>query len=481
MYKKSELCIKVENRITPTFQSSIGVKQGDVLSPNLFKIFINDLPDIFLKTSGAVNVNDNRVDCLMYADDIVILSETQDGLQERMNLLSSYCSKWCLNVNISKTNVVIFNKSGRLLKHPIFYNNTPITVSTKYKYLGIIISNNGNFSQCKTDLYKKSMKACFKLQNCLSSSSPSIDTYLHLYDHTIKPILTHGSEIWGMFSTNSASCKKESNYCFEKIFLLGHSELSHTKFLKYILGVNKKASNLAVMSELGRYPLYFSIILSMIKYCYRLEEQEKGLLFDSYICNKNLHLSNINTWYSSILYIMNELQLPNLKMKLCTISKLVKQKLTNSFNTYWNKEKINLVFSNKGKLDTYFSLKSCFGKEKYLFIKDFSIRQSICKLRISAHPLNIEAGRYKKIPRSDRKCTKCSNEDIEDEKHFMIDCIFYENYRKPFFGSISHYNQNFKNMSNEAKFIWLLTNEDERILKELGLYIKMCLQYRGKN
>jgi hypothetical protein len=52
-------------------------------------------------------------------------------------------------------------------------------------------------------LYKKSMKAYFKLQNCLSSTNRSIDTFLHLYDHTIKPILTYGSEIWGMFSVDS--------------------------------------------------------------------------------------------------------------------------------------------------------------------------------------------------------------------------------------------------------------------------------------
>jgi hypothetical protein len=35
--------------------------------------------------------------------------------------------------------------------------------------------------------------------------------------------------------------------------------------MKYILGVNRKASNIAVMSELERYPIYFSVILSMLK------------------------------------------------------------------------------------------------------------------------------------------------------------------------------------------------------------------------
>lgn len=55
---------------------------------------------IFENVTASVNVNNSKIDCLMYADDIVILSETQEGLQQRMNLLHTYCSKWCLNVNL---------------------------------------------------------------------------------------------------------------------------------------------------------------------------------------------------------------------------------------------------------------------------------------------------------------------------------------------------------------------------------------------
>jgi hypothetical protein len=46
----------------------------------------------------------------------------------------------------------------------------------------------------------------------------------------------------------------------------------------------------------------------LLKYCHRLEGQQEGLLFDAYICNKELHFSKINTWYSSILYIIDELK-----------------------------------------------------------------------------------------------------------------------------------------------------------------------------
>ena len=92
MYNRSELCVKIGDVLTPNFYSQIGVKQGDVLSPNLFKIFINDLPDAFKERQDAVDINRRRIDCLMYADDIVIFSSSKAGLQKRLDDLSKFCT-----------------------------------------------------------------------------------------------------------------------------------------------------------------------------------------------------------------------------------------------------------------------------------------------------------------------------------------------------------------------------------------------------
>ena len=322
------------------------------------------------------------------------------------------------------------------------------------------------------------MKACFKLQHCLSSTNPSVETLLHLYDHTIKPILIYGSEIWGMFSVDSSSCRKTSDYCLEKIFSNGHTEQSHMKFLKYILGVNRKTANIAVMSELGRYPIYFSVILAMLKFCHRLESFQEGLLYDAYICNKDLHFSKISTWYSSILYIMDKLKINSLNLKLGQLCKQVKNIMFKSFLNFWHSVKLNATSSNRGKLNTYFYLKSHFGKEKYLEINNFKTRQSICKIRISAHSLNIETGRYKNIERSERKCTNCFMGDVEDEQHFIMNCPLYENIRKIFFHKIINVCPNFRYMDTKSKFFWIFTNEDKQILKELGSFIDECFSLR---
>ena len=74
MYLQSTLCVKVNDKITNTFKSLVGVRQGDVLSPNLFKNFINDLTAYLSSSLDPVYLNDKRLDCLMYADDVILLA-----------------------------------------------------------------------------------------------------------------------------------------------------------------------------------------------------------------------------------------------------------------------------------------------------------------------------------------------------------------------------------------------------------------------
>ena len=104
--------------------------------------------------------------------------------------------------------------------------------------------------------------------------------------------------------------------------------------MKYILGVNRKASNIAVMSELERYPIYFSVILSMLKYFHRLKNLSEGLLYDAFVCNKELNSCQTNTWYSSILLILNKMNISNVNVYVGTLCNNVKKKLCDSFLSY---------------------------------------------------------------------------------------------------------------------------------------------------
>jgi hypothetical protein len=109
----------------------------------------------------------------------------------------------------------------------------------------------------------------------------------------------------------------------------------HQKFCKYILGVHKKATAV-VLSELGRHPLYFNIVKSMLNYYLRLVKTGSTfpLLNDAYIESKLLHNTKKSSWYSSIRFVLDKVS-----------------SLLNVDSSKINGEKLKVILLKTGKKD----------------------------------------------------------------------------------------------------------------------------------
>lgn len=196
---------------------------------------------IFDVTCDPTLIDNKRIYCLMYADDVILISESANGLQNCLNKLSDYCETWNLCINIDKTKVMIFNKSGKVIRKYIFrYNDHVLEITNKYKYLGILFKPSGSFTKATELLCKKAKKALFCIYKTLNSDKLNILPNLKLFDSCVKPILLYCSEVLCLETLLKDNANVESrHFLFQPV-------LVQVKFAKYILGVNKTASNLAV-------------------------------------------------------------------------------------------------------------------------------------------------------------------------------------------------------------------------------------------
>ena len=95
----------------------------------------------------------------MYTDDVILISESANGLQNCLNKLSDYCETWNLCINIDKTKGMIFNKSGKAIRKYVFrYNDHVLEITNEYKYLGILYKPSGSFTKATEVLCKKAKK-----------------------------------------------------------------------------------------------------------------------------------------------------------------------------------------------------------------------------------------------------------------------------------------------------------------------------------
>ncbi len=108
MYSNSKFTAKKDNFMSDVGLSEKGVRQGDGLSPLLFNVFINDIDQIFdTSLSYPVSLDTTKLNCLVYADDLLLLSDTKEGLQSCLDSLELYCDSWKLKINTDKTKIMI--------------------------------------------------------------------------------------------------------------------------------------------------------------------------------------------------------------------------------------------------------------------------------------------------------------------------------------------------------------------------------------
>ena len=89
------------------------VRQGDNLSPTLFNIYINDLALVLKKMNLGVTIGNLHVCILLYADDIVLISKSEQNLQIMLDMVNSWCNKWQMKINNKNTKIIHFRNATK--------------------------------------------------------------------------------------------------------------------------------------------------------------------------------------------------------------------------------------------------------------------------------------------------------------------------------------------------------------------------------
>ena len=473
MYSNCKSCIKNGGLLSNTFSCLSGVRQGDVMSPNLFNIYINDLPSIFDGDSDSPKLKDSSVHCLMYADDLVLMSLSEVGLQYKLDKLYEYCKKWGLEVNTKKTQVMAMSNSSEGVPNSIMrIGDAALEWVNSYKYLGILINANGDFLPTSENLCVRGWKASFKIKSALKDVDVNPELQLKLFDTLVKPVICYNGEIWGVMN-NVFNSKNDSQF-WERVSKLP-VENFQIKLCKIVLGVHSKAHNGAVMGELGRLPLFLNIMKSVLKYIIHLDEVkcDRPLLNAAILEDGNLCVGK--SWRKRVDKIISLFQ--------CKISETMDGKYINemyekmklSYLLHWRKM-LGDESSQEGKLYLYRRIKSHFGMEPYLGdIVKLKFRRAVTAFRLSAHNLEIETGRYVgktvgnkcRVQREDRFCCFCYNEFkdkiLGDEVHAILKCPQFTVFRQSFQARFEKLVPNLKELSDTDRLIYMLTCEGDSI------------------
>ena len=190
-YQDLRCRVKWDGYLGDWFKISAGVRQGGVLSPDFYNIYVDGMITILQASGIGCYVRDIFAAALLYADDVCILAPSLKGLQRLLDICSSYCSVWDICLNPKKTKNMYFGKCAEMTYKPSM-NGSPIDFVSEWKYLGVVLKTGKRFGCSVSERVKSFYRS---LNSILRVEGRSDDmVLLRLIEAHSVPILTYAIE-----------------------------------------------------------------------------------------------------------------------------------------------------------------------------------------------------------------------------------------------------------------------------------------------
>ena len=217
-----------------------GVRQGAILSPLLYSIFVNDLLHLLSSSGHGVSIGGIFCGSPMYADDLALIAESSAALQSMFDLVHNFSIQWHYQLNALKSAVLVFGESASFRsryrpQRQWHIGSAVIQERDSYHHLGVLRSVSTS-SISRTSERCSSCRSVFYSLNALGSRAGCLHplTSLRLYKSYCLPILLYGCELWSLTQT--------------ELTLL---ERTHRKILRTISGMPIRCKSLALQQSLG--------------------------------------------------------------------------------------------------------------------------------------------------------------------------------------------------------------------------------------
>jgi hypothetical protein len=344
---------------------------------------------------------------------------------------------------------MIFER-GRHTFYDFFLYNTEIEIVNTFKYLGILLTKSGNWNQTQKRIAQHASRSLSNVFTVFNQITLPLKNKIELFDSLVSPILNFSAEVWGTHSSPEV-------------------EAIHSKFCRKLLGVKLSTNREALYGELGRFPMWLSRHIIILKYWVKiLKSDRESILYKSYLniktdMEQGNHYNNAN-WAYKIKNILDSNELGFIWQYQDTINidfGALKFQLLRMFKQKWYH-----TINNSNRLETYGLIKYDLEMEKYLtFIKESKFRIALTRFRVSSHNLRIEEGRYENIQRNERICQNCNNNQIENEYHFLLICPKHQTLRNTYLPKF------YFTWPTIQKFISLLSSNNKKVLLNLSKFI----------
>ena len=473
LYDQVYCCVAVNGALGEPVRTTTGTKQGSELSPLLFGLFIEVLHDLIkLKLPGAGPVLGSlRVPDIMYADDVALVSSDPAEAQQLLDVLDVFCRLFDMEVNLAphKTCVVVFRRPRAHVPRGfrLSYRGREVARQKQYTYLGALLHETNGLSGAADALAAAGSKAMHALlTRCRRTNLTQFDMKSRLFDALVEPVLSYASHIWGPLTFKQLRASPFNP----------KSEKVHTAYLRIMAGAGKSTSLDVIYRDFHRLPIMYHWVVLAVRWWNKMSQAQQGgpsMAGCAWVEDVKLAVAGCATcWSSHVLRTMCSLGLLDHGWRQQPLEGLlalsweeptVQHALNSFFRSRWQGP-----FHDDPRLAPTKGVAMCHSAKWVLPVDPatdhydrasapahtrlclpFARLRNLAQLRLGCAHLEVEQGRKcrPKIPRHDRLCKLCSagsatpahrvtvlnrtgtNRNVEDLKHFLLECPAYDDLR----------------------------------------------------
>ena len=486
-YSEVPLSVKTPAGLTSPFLCTVGLKQGEPSSPDLFGFYIDDLPHCIeaLGPNAALpTLQGSSIPPLLHADDVAITSTTIAGLQLQLLALEKYAATWGLQISLAKTKLMQLSgaaaNSNLTARPTVIVCGQALPWVRDFVYLGVPFYESGEMdAPMAEERLRKGRRSMAALRyRCAQLGITQPALIAKLFDTTVVSTLGYGIELWGpgYLLRDAVLTQKDG------------AEVLHREFLRRVLGVRHTTPNLVTYAEFGRFPLrYF-----WQKQVYSFWQRVSGLATTgareilAVALKDNMQLAaqqrqegmavDQQAWAGKVAALLATLDIdvdltavpvaldmpPIIVQSAGQATHLAKLQVDTGTKTTTYKRDIRGWENNSGITTASYTL------QPYLqTTMPIKRRWELARFRTSSHHLWVETARHQIVhpAREARACRLCNSGHVEDEYHMVFNCSF------PALDEIrTQYSNLFDNVSSRTSLASFLAQPQ----RQVASFISQC-------
>ena len=224
LYKSAKSAVLLGGELGDYFLTTVGVRQGCILSPVLFNIFLeNIMQEALINFESTISIGGRQLCNLRFADDIDLMGRSEKELQDLTTRLENSASSYGMEISSEKSKILV-NSDSQSTATNIVMNGEKLEEVKEFRYLGAVINSEGTSTkEIKTRL-AIALSSMARLTNMWRSKDIKTRTKIKLYKTLVTSIATYGCESWTLTADTERRIQAFEMKCFRRILNISYKE-----------------------------------------------------------------------------------------------------------------------------------------------------------------------------------------------------------------------------------------------------------------